>query len=708
MTSSPAKSLLTSPRQNKKTRYFAIPGCVLDWEAFTTSPVPWRPEIQSLLEQSRLRALCCGPCDWYEDVVKAFYENANVQFATGDSESASSRPEEPATEEEGRIVSQIGDVDVIITADVFREVFDLPTAETFPPSNVHLMAKELGYDDGGVINTRHVYRKMGFKGRTRFVANLFGKTIFCQRTGTDSVPLAHMQCIYCLLNNYCIDWGGLIFNDWVDHIDYKGYGRLLIKILLRRFPGVFRARTASPYPAGFILRGIHEDGRLYAKPFSSKPKQTGKRRSEKWTDAPDKKTKGVPDPPIAQSKVDPTNGQQDSMSYLLEDLWMKYAQKFSDADQVRQLWIRQGKTMIVVKDLIQWGLSTRQVTERQGEQLLGQLQHIQQGESPHNSEARMSKIEADLKEIMRHISESAKHKMKIDRIYELMEGMDSREEPFVTAHRPREPSSQSSPSPAHDSPISPLKSTPVQTLEASILEGLIPSTDPMRTPKAVEAYNNFVKSEKQEPRFTGSPMHLLPEGLKEITSSAWLSTITIDHFGHTLCQLEFGPLQFTVLPCVSLCFPFDRAGIERQVRGEVRDYPAWSTLDVVLIPILIDKHFVLIYVNLQGQVMELFDSYHVGNFEVRIKVLRGGYLACLNDVLISEKLIKHHLELRWLPASEIPQQPDGDSCGAFVCYYMLSVLQLKVKWDFGPTTPAFAHSLREMIAQFIYYHSEPV
>ena len=102
----------------------------------------------------------------------------------------------------------------------------------------------------------------------------------------------------------------------------------------------------------------------------------------------------------------------------------------------------------------------------------------------------------------------------------------------------------------------------------------------------------------------------------------------------------------------------------------------------------------------------VYDSYHQGDGERRMALIKKTYLPDLFSVLKREKLIRTSINLRWESKELVPQQPDGDSCGAYVCYFMLGLLEECDQWTLGPDGKLIAHALRHMVARYIFYNNQ--
>lgn len=427
ISSSCASSHTTSPTEvdsglrKKKAEFEPSPGHAIDWNLFHHSGASWRPEAEEILERTGLRALCSEPCDIYMDVLNEFYQTVELQAQTSESEEGGEGEGEEEEDREvqhlGQLVARIGDTEVSITPSSLRRTFEQPHPHSPHPLPIlHEMASAMNYDDQGKFRKRRYYSKTGFQGSARFFAFVLGKTIFCQRTGTDSVPLVHMQCLYSLVNGISIDWAVNIFREWSHSLDHKGYGRLLIKILQRHYPRVLDGREATPYPSKLILRGFREDGRVFAIPLSVKGKTPKRKITEEKREIRAKKT---------ASDTATVAVAAPHRKAVLDTLWISYAKATATQDEVRQCWLRLGQSKIGGHDLLGWGVVGGHITTAQSEQLLRDLPTAPVSAAPVPPppaplDSRLSAVETELADLRQMIrSESAQQSKRIDRLFEL-------------------------------------------------------------------------------------------------------------------------------------------------------------------------------------------------------------------------------------------------------------------------------------------------
>ena len=126
-----------------------------------------------------------------------------------------------------------------------------------------------------------------------------------------------------------------------------------------------------------------------------------------------------------------------------------------------------------------------------------------------------------------------------------------------------------------------------------------------------------------------------------------------------------------------------------------------------MIPIHVLEHFMLLLVHFDTGVIDVLDSWQQDDLSLRLTILSTGVQETLQEALGIEGITTARLHFRLWGKDVVPQQPDCDSCGAYLAYFMIATLQGRTVWTFGPSPPDFAEALREFMVVFNHHYNTP-
>ena len=152
--------------------------------------------------------------------------------------------------------------------------------------------------------------------------------------------------------------------------------------------------------------------------------------------------------------------------------------------------------------------------------------------------------------------------------------------------------------------------------------------------------------------------------------------------------------------------PLPDETLAARLRGYEGGHRPWYDVPYALMPVHLDKHFVLLHIDLNTSQVTLYDFVVDDGFSKRKKQILHGFLPRLSKAMEIAHLLRGKLKLVCLTELNLLQQPNSHSCGVFICYFMIALLQDRARWArSGDTTDEFASKLHEMVAHMIYFYS---